>query len=61
MTPSLAYRDGWLAHRNQRRMNPYCEFDQYASYLEWERGLSDRASKGDDPYLEILDQEMMGE
>lgn len=63
MTLSTAYRDGWLAHRHGWEFgeNPYDSTMQAYSYIEWERGHRDRAAKlPDEPYLEILDQEMMG-
>lgn len=66
MTLSTAYRDGWLAHRvvtvvDEPMENPYSCFSQNRSYQLWQRGFDDRAAKlPGDPYLEILDADMMG-
>lgn len=53
MTPTLAYRDGWLAHSHARAEadNPYHPELQAASHADWLRGHRDRAGKEPGAYL----------
>lgn len=67
MTPSTAYRDGWLAQKYARisgegtiMVNPYDVWSQHYSHMQWNSGLRDRAAKlPGGPYLEILDADAM--